>query len=95
MITRKQYLAGEFSHLEYYSQFVTNSVKARVLRFISKKDIQNSTDEHMNDIPLNQWDCIGITSTTGDQMRECGDYPTLAGSVCIHKQAAKQIKGES
>ena len=94
MITRKQYMAGDCTHAEYYAQFINESVKDRVLKYIGLDAIKRSTDEHMNDIPLQQWDSIGITRHTGDQFSACGDYPTLAGSVCLYKTAAKQIKAE-
>ena len=94
MFTRKQRLNDECTHAEYYAQFINESVKDRVLKYIGLDAIKRSTDEHMNDIPLVQWDAIGITRHTGDQFRACGDYPTLAGSVSLYKTAAKQIKAE-
>lgn len=94
MITRKQYMNGDFTHAEYYSQFISDAIIARVLLRIGADMINDSTDEHMNDIPIHLWDSIGISKKTGDHFRDCGDYPTLAGSVSLYKTAAKQIKAE-
>jgi len=95
MITRKQYMGGDYSHAEYYEQFVNESVKDRVLKYIGLDAISSSTDEHMNDIPLKHWDNVGIPSYTAQQLKDCGDNYSLAGAVCINKAAARQIKGES
>jgi len=95
MKTRKQYMNNECSHAEYYGQFVDSSVIARVTSRISKKAIMASTDPHMNDIPLKEWDAIPVSSHIADKLKECGDYLTLSGSVCINKAAARQIRGES
>ena len=95
MKTRKQYLDGKCTHSEYYAQFVDSSVIARVTSRISKKAIMASTDPHMNDIPLKEWDSIPVSSTVADKLKECGDFLTLAGCVCINKAAARQIRGES
>jgi hypothetical protein len=94
MFTRKQYMTNECTHREYYGQFVDELVKDNVVCSIGLDAIRNSTDEHMNDIPLKQWDMIGITSTAGDKLRACGDSYSLAAAVCINKAAARQIKEE-
>ncbi len=76
--TRKQYLNQECTHHEYYAQFVDANMIARV------GDI--SLEE-----PLPVWDGLPpLPHYIGDKMREAGDYPTLAGNVCIHKEAARQ-----
>lgn len=95
MFTRKQYLNKECSHREYYGQFVTPRVLAVVKRQIGTKAINNSTDPHLNDIPLSKWDAVffgGFHNDMAKIMRDLGDFPTLAGGVCIAKEAAKQIK---
>lgn len=96
MFTRQQYLNKECTHRQYYAQFVTQGIIDRVLRGIGKEKIINSTDEHLNDIPLQKWDCLLPTfpSSIANKMRECGDHPTLAGAVCICKEAARQIQEE-
>ena len=97
MITRGQYLDGEATHREYYAQFVTEGIKTTVL---SRFDIDRlvsafNADEHLNGIPLQSWDNIRFYNMEViRQMEECGDGLTLAGQVCILKEAARQIVEE-
>jgi hypothetical protein len=94
MITRKDYLENSSKlHRAYYAQFVTNDHKNRV-RLIGLDRILESKDKNFNDIPLDEWDRRVISPVPLDTvklMKECGDYPTRAGSVCILKEAAQQI----
>lgn len=92
MISRQDYIDGKFTHREYYGQFVNDTIKARLLNYISKNQLLESKDPHFNDIPLWMWDRIdnnylGLTQA----MRIAGDYITKAGFVCIFKEAARQI----
>ena len=89
---RKQYLQGECTHRQYYSQFVTKETKKRLLSHITKLEIIKSKDKHLNDIELERWDRIPALSSTNEKMRKKGDFLTLAGKVCIFKEAAIQIK---
>lgn len=94
MKTRKEYLDGAVSHREYYAQFVTEGVKQLVEKRIGIDRLKKSTDEHLNDIPLKTWDNLfstGVPKYIGDKLREAGDFPTMAGAVCILKEAARQI----
>lgn len=95
--TRLQYLNGDCSHSDYYSQFVTPSLRESVKNWIGEKDIMNSQNEHFNDIPLARWDgfqqvVASIPFGISAKMKELGDSLTLAGTVCIAKEAARQIK---
>lgn len=91
--TRKQYLNGECTHREYYAQFVTEYIKETVLNQIGLDKILASTGDSLNDIPLSNWDMMRqLPRSTFDHLKESGDYMTLAGKVCICKEAAKQIK---
>ena len=94
MFTRKQRLANECTHSEYYAQFVTPAVTHTVLRQIGRDAIMESTDPHFNDIRLSKWDALFplVPANVATKIRECGDYPTLAGMVCLAKEAARQIK---
>ena len=93
MKTRQQYLNGECSHREYYSQFVGESIIKLVENGIGIKTILASTDPHLNDIPLKKWDVLAEHFKYMHlKLKEAGDYLTLAGSVCILKEAAKQIR---
>jgi len=92
-ITRKQYLNGEFNHRQYYAQFVTEAVKNRVIRRFDIQTLQKDKDNHFNTTPLKIWDSLlsPVPVEIASKMRECGDYPTIAGCVCILKEAALQI----
>lgn len=56
MIKRKDYLDGKYTHREYYDQFVNNEVVGRVLQHFGIDRLLASTDEHLNDIPIREWD---------------------------------------
>jgi hypothetical protein len=92
MFTRKQYLDKECTHDQYYAQFVTHGVIHLVSAYIGEARIKKSTCPHFTDIPLCEWDGIAPRLSVGERLRECGDYPTLAGKVCILKAAANQIR---
>lgn len=101
MKTRQNYLNGECSHRDYYAQFVTSGIKEIVRQRIGIKVIKESIkkDENLNVISLAVWDSLAqwfkITpSNIGVQMKESGDFLTLAGSVCIFKEAVRQIAEE-
>lgn len=93
MKTRKDYLDGKCTHAEYYAQFVTPGITARVSSRIGIERLKQSTDQHLNDIPLGTWDNLfdGAPMEVTKRLRECGDYPTKAGLVCIAKTAAFQL----
>ena len=75
-------------HRKYYAQFVNQSTINAVVRQIGKANLLASTDEYLNDIPLKLWDnCQCIMAM---RMEEAGDYLTIAGKVCILKEAARQ-----
>jgi hypothetical protein len=92
MIERQKYINGEVSHREYYGQFVNDTIKARLLQYVSKKQLLESKDPHFNDIDLWLWDRIDSSNLGLTQaLRISGDYITKAGRVCIFKEAARQI----
>ena len=99
---RSEYLA-QFStvinrrahHRAYYAQFVTPAHFDRLKRLVGMIDkIKASQDPHLNNIPLSAWDILSVPlpAESAQRMRDCGDYPTLAGAVCILKEAANQIR---
>ena len=100
MITRKDYMDHNATHREYHGQFVTNNLKAAIdarwsPEFLAAKLAE---DEHLNNIPLEQWDSFKpdvATHYVAGLVRESGDYLTMAGIVCIAKEAAKQIVEEA
>lgn len=92
MKTRKQYLNNECSHHEYYIQFVTPLTRTVVANGIGIDRIKGSTDPHLNDIPLAEWDSLPINLYYNDNaMKAAGDYLTKSGAVCIAKAAAREI----
>ena len=95
MKTRQDYIDGKVSHAEYYEQFVTEETKKNLLRHISQQELLASTNEHLNDISLGRWDAIPATTGTTAAMKDCGDYLTQAGNVCIYKAAARMIIDEA
>ncbi len=95
MITRKEYLAtgGRAIHRAYYSQFITSTHKDRILRNIGLDKLQQSNDHYFNDIPLELWDKISlpVPAESAKLLKDCDDFPTLAGAVCIMKECARQM----
>lgn len=95
-ITRAQYLNKEATHREYYSQFVTGSVKKQLKSTLKRSSLESGKDKHFNNIPLHFWDNFlpVVPFEISKKMQECGDFATLAGVVCILKEAAMQIVEE-
>ena len=95
MMTRTEYMAmshtdGMAEHRAYFAQFVTPAITSRVLQGIGGPALLKSTDKHLNDIPLVKWDRLVDHLPVANKMKEAGDYLTLAGGVCILKEAARQ-----
>jgi hypothetical protein len=91
MNTRKQYLDGDCTHQQYYAQFVNAHITRMVSDNFSPEILKAAyaKDEHFNSIPLHEWDMLASWITPN--MKPYGDYLTLAGQVCIAKEAARQI----
>lgn len=90
MKTRKEYLDGEVTHRDYYAQFVNAQTIAYVVQRIGGEAIDQSTDPHMNDIPLRMWDMLAPFLVV--RFRDAGDLDSLSGRVCVAKEAARQYK---
>lgn len=90
--TRLDYLEGRATHREFYAAIV----KEAGILFHGEHDIVQralqSTDEHYNNIPIKVWDGVaaGFSGAAATALRKHGDYPTLAGGVCIAKEAVRQ-----
>ena len=83
---------GECTHREYYGQYVTARHKNHLTDRISETRIIMSKDEHLNDIPLKEWDNLPVFTGFGQKkLEENGDSLTLSTKVCIYKETAKQI----
>ena len=95
MHTRQDYLDGKCTHREYYAQFVTLAIKEAVVRRWGKEQITGAfkADEHLNSIPLASWDDFVLRrrQEIENQIRLAGDFWSLAGGVCVAKEAARQI----
>ena|SRR6186713_10270 len=95
MYTRKDYLAGNCTHEEYYSQFVTDDILSLVKNTFGVGLLEESLskDEHLNNIPLGQWDNLTgyLPRYVSAGFKNVGDYLTLAGGVCLLKTAAKIV----
>lgn len=97
MITRQQYLNKEATHQEYYAQFVTPGIKQRVRHAFSIESLIDGKDDHFNNIPLEQWVSLlpVVPFEINSKIKQCNDFATKAGVVCILKEAARQIVEEN
>jgi hypothetical protein len=92
-LTRKQYMAGECTHDQYYDQFVTQELKNILLRSIPEQQIVMSKHPHFDDIPLTVWDWIArIEPVPRLSLEAVGDSSSLGTQVCALKEAARQIR---
>lgn len=106
MFNRKQYMANECSHDEYYSQFVNQGILQTVRSVIGTDRIAKSKDKHFSDIPLYEWDMLHnriIMQIDVNLFKELNNATyaaeyrdsfiiSLSDTVCIAKQAAKIIR---
>ena len=89
MITRQDYMNAPWKEnkderhaafVAYYAQFITPTVTARLTAFLQSGGNINmlaQVDRLANAAPAD----------VNRLMREAGDYPTLAGLVCLYKVA--------
>ena len=93
MYTRAQYMSGEITHRQYYGQYVNNRIRAIVIQQFGVSKLAESlqSDEHLNNIPLEEWDALNPLPIDVSLIRTNGDYLTLAVAVCITKEAAQQV----
>jgi hypothetical protein len=90
---RKQYMDGEITHQEFYrwvgnsSGLTVNSLSARILEMLP-----NSTDEHLNDIPLKLWDALDFSIRQRAAWSGMKSW-SMSDSVCVAKCLASEIKG--
>lgn len=91
---RQRYLNKEISHADYYRAIAATagvSYENADARFLDRvRRALAAGDEHLNTIPLAEWDARS-TSIFGlhNAFRAHGDIYSLAGGVCLVKQAAK------
>ena len=96
LISRAEYLTGQpdtkTAHRAYYAQFVTPAHFTRLKPLLDS--IKSSKDPHFNDIKISVWDRLSlpVPMESNTLLHKCGDHPTLAGAVCVLKEAAQQIR---
>ena len=97
MITRKQYMNKDFTHAEYYGQFSSENVVAAVANYIGTDKLLNSTDEHLNDIPLKIWDYApwfgmqrDIATANSSTYKDGALCTSPSDKVCAVKAAARK-----
>ena len=90
MKTRKQYTDKEVTNEEYYSQFVTKPMIDEVSREFSAAQLR-AAGEHLNGIPLSAWDQLAYRYKPfiSSKLKDAGDGWSMAGGVCVMKQAAR------
>ncbi len=93
--SHEDYINKKCTHREYYAQFVTKGIKVMVESRIGLQRILNSKDEHLNDIPLAEWDRLAGCRMSGSQLIGTPtpriDDGSLSSAVCTFKEAAKQL----
>lgn len=102
MFTRKDYLDEKCSHHEFYSQFVNESILKKV-RNLFERSIENSKDEHFNDIPLERWDRCSLLELIDTKIWKLANGRkeedkhfswSISDNICIAKAAARIIRDE-
>lgn len=94
--TRKQYMRGECTHRQYYGQFVDRETARRVLIIASPAELaqEMAQDEHLNGIPLREWDWLVSRpwpSRFKRAFENAGTFFSLADGVCLLKEQARQL----
>jgi hypothetical protein len=102
ILTRKEYMSSHTHlvsadpaeraalHRTYYAQFVNQYTVASVVGFIGADALRKSSDQHLNDIPLERWDRAAMGMPMALSFKAAGDSATKAGLVCVAKEAARQ-----
>ena len=94
MKSRQQYLNNEISFHDYYVQFATEEMRQKVINKIGIERIKKAikTDEHLNNIPVKEWDLLSGHYWKHNQYKEW-----LVGTITVSNECFKLIKeaGES
>jgi len=89
--TRQEYLDGTVTFEQFYTAIVQDAgiafpdyLLSEVISALAKGD------EHLNTIALRRWDVLAACakSAIAPAFKRHGDYFSLAGGVCVMKQAA-------
>ena len=94
MTDRQRRLAGDISHADYYRMLARTcgvSYANAGERFMGRvRAALDAGDEHLNTIPLSEWDARGLSVLVPcGAFEKHGDRCTRAGLVCMVKQAAR------
>ena len=113
LFTRAEYMAspghgdpvvGMQLHRRYFAQFVNDDTIRRVVNGVGSERLLASTDPHLNDIPLGEWDALCGFRQRGSDIewtspgalpcnrisKELGTWMSPSDLVCIAKEAARQ-----
>lgn len=96
MISRQQYMADQTLHHAFYLEIAKDagiSYSASAPIVIRAKEALAKGDEHLNTIPLSDWDRLSppvIPYYWSKAFKNRGDFATLAGLVCMHKAAVRE-----
>lgn len=97
MITRDEYLKNsEELHRSYYGQMVTEQVRDMVRRAFGQETLRAvyaQGDTYFNSIALLKWDVLA-SYVNRESFKTYGDFYSLAGGVCVCKEAARQLATE-
>ena len=90
---RSDYMAGKVTFEEFYASVakVAGISYAQSDLLPRVKLALEAGDEHLNTIPLSVWDrrAAYTSAAVARSLKLHGDFYSLAGGVCVHKQAAK------
>lgn len=87
-------MSNDFNeHRAKYAPLVNNSTISFVVKSIGASRLLASTDQHLNDIPLNRWDAMVGILPLADRFENVGVTPSPASYVCVAKEAARQWLG--
>jgi len=99
MITRRQYLENEASHAAYYLDIIEEAgipLSTTPHKSYTRRCLLAGDDGlNLPGLELTAWGIRPISASISEAMRARGDYPTLAGSVCLHKTWAIAKSGIS
>lgn len=92
---RNRYLDGKITHEEYYHALAktagVNFQNADPAFLDRVRKALGEGDSYLNSIPLAEWDtrALSLLPSVRAAFKEHGDFFSLAGGVCLVKQAAK------
>lgn len=96
LFTRLEFMDKKCTYHQYYGGIATEAglcYKRADPNFLRRiKEALASGDEHLNTIPLIEWDrrAKSLFGVVDDAFRKAGDVPSLAGQVCLLKWVANE-----